>query len=122
MHVHLEGAIQPETLVKLAKRNDITLPISSADEFRDWYRFTGFSHFAEVYQTLSRVIRTPEDLSRFSPPSKSLDFYYYANVCGATDIDSIHDDISRVFADMTALLEGAACLAMDGQSHRRSLG
>lgn len=62
LHVHLEGAIRPETLSKLARRNGISLPASSLDEFRDWYEFTDFPHFAEVYQTLSKAIRTPEDL------------------------------------------------------------
>lgn len=62
LHVHLEGAIQPETLIKLAKRNNITLPVSTVEEFKSWYQFTGFPHFAEVYQTLSSAIKTPEDL------------------------------------------------------------
>lgn len=42
LHVHLEGAIQPETLRKLADRNNIALPARTAEEFSDWYRFTGF--------------------------------------------------------------------------------
>lgn len=62
LHVHLEGAIRPETLMRLAARNGIALPAKTPEEFRDWYRFTGFPHFAEVYQTLSGAIRTPEDL------------------------------------------------------------
>jgi adenosine deaminase len=62
LHVHLEGAIRPETLGRLARRNSIALPASTPEEFREWYRFTDFPHFAEVYQTLSRAIRTPEDL------------------------------------------------------------
>ncbi len=62
LHVHLEGAILPETLRRLAARNGMSLPASTPVEFRDWYRFTDFPHFAEVYQTLSKAIQTPDDL------------------------------------------------------------
>lgn len=62
LHVHLEGAIKPRTLMKIARRNNIDLPASTPDEFDDWYQFTGFPHFADVYQTISSAIQKPEDL------------------------------------------------------------
>lgn len=62
LHVHLEGSIRPDTLLRLAARNGISLPVSHPEDFADWYRFTDFPHFVEVYLTLSGAIRTPEDL------------------------------------------------------------
>lgn len=62
LHVHLEGSIRPETLMALSTKNGVDLPPRTLDEFRDWFRFVDFPHFAEVYQAMSRCIRTPEDL------------------------------------------------------------
>jgi adenosine deaminase len=62
LHVHLEGAIQPETLLELARRNRVVLPATTIEELHEWYRFTSFSHFVNVYLTISDCIRTPEDI------------------------------------------------------------
>jgi adenosine deaminase len=62
LHVHLEGSIQPETLLELAKRNGIVLPGSTPDEIREWYRFRDFDHFVSVYTTITSAIQTTEDL------------------------------------------------------------
>ena len=62
LHVHLEGAIRPETLLHLAERNGMRLPAGDIDGLRAWYRFTDFPHFAEVYQVVSACIRSAEDI------------------------------------------------------------
>lgn len=62
LHVHLEGAIQPETLLRLARKNGVALPATTVEELREWYRFTDFGHFAEVYVTSSQCIQSTEDL------------------------------------------------------------
>ena len=61
LHVHLEGSIQPETLLKLAERNNLPLPASSPEEIRSWYTFTNFAHFIEIYFKICDCLRTPED-------------------------------------------------------------
>lgn len=62
LHVHLEGATRPETLLALARRNQVNLPSDTVKGLRQWYAFTDFSHFIEVYLTLCQCIRTPEDI------------------------------------------------------------
>jgi len=62
LHVHVEGAILPETLFRLAKRNGIDLPARNLEELRAWYKFTDFPHFAEIYQTFSKAITSAEDI------------------------------------------------------------
>ncbi len=62
LHVHLEGATQPATLLKLAKRHGISLPADTVEGIRDWYQFIDFPHFIEVYLQVSECIRTPEDI------------------------------------------------------------
>lgn len=62
LHVHLEGAIRPETLLKLAERNRIELPAADLDGLRRWYRFVDFPHFADVFQIVSRSIKNADDI------------------------------------------------------------
>lgn len=62
LHVHLEGAIPVFTLLALAGRHGIALPAHTAAGLANWLEFRDFPHFAEVYQTISRCIQTPEDL------------------------------------------------------------
>ena len=62
LHVHLEGSIQPETLLKLAQRNGVTLPVDTAEAVRQWYTFTDFNHFLEIYLKISACLCTADDL------------------------------------------------------------
>src|SRR5437773_12307155 len=62
LHVHLEGSIQPETLLKLARKHAVSLPADTVEGLRRWYRFTDFDHFIQIYGTISECIRTPEDI------------------------------------------------------------
>lgn len=62
LHVHLEGSIRPETVLALAEKNDVRLPANTLDGLKEWYRFTGFPHFVDVYTTVSGCIRTAEDI------------------------------------------------------------
>lgn len=61
LHVHLEGAIRPETLLELARRNRVDLPADNLNGLRRWFSFTHFQHFIEVYLTITRCLRTGED-------------------------------------------------------------
>ncbi len=62
LHVHLEGAVRPETLLALAHQHGVTLPAASVEGLRQWYRFSDFGHFLEVYFQICACIRTPEDI------------------------------------------------------------
>jgi aminodeoxyfutalosine deaminase len=61
LHVHLEGAIQPETLLMLAKRNGVDLPGKNTKELRQWFIFKDFPHFAEIFLSIPQCLKTAED-------------------------------------------------------------
>ena len=65
LHVHLEGAIQPGTVLKLARRHNMqdTLPAGDLEGLKRWYAFTDFDHFLEVYLVIQDLIRTSEDFA-----------------------------------------------------------
>src|SRR5437764_1064839 len=61
LHVHLEGSIQPITLLTLAQRNGVPLPVQTAEEMQRWFTFRDFNHFIEIYFAISRCLKTAED-------------------------------------------------------------
>ncbi len=62
LHVHMEGAIQPETVLQLAARHNIALPANTVEGIRNWYNFTDFPHFVQIYLKISECLRTPDDI------------------------------------------------------------
>lgn len=63
LHVHLEGAIRPATLLRLARRHGVELPARDEAGLREWFIFRDFEHFVEIYLTVSRCLREPEDFA-----------------------------------------------------------
>ncbi|HEX4837817.1 MAG TPA: adenosine deaminase [Solirubrobacteraceae bacterium] len=61
LHVHLEGTVRPKTLLQIARRNDVALPVTSVEGLRDLYRFRDFAHFIEVWMLTTNVLRTADD-------------------------------------------------------------
>jgi len=66
LHVHLEGAIEPETVLALAKQNGVSLPADSVEGLRRWFRFTDFDHFVEVYLAVSACLAHLDDIERIA--------------------------------------------------------
>jgi adenosine deaminase len=62
LHVHLQGATQPETWLELAERNGVKLPADTIVGMRDWFVFRDFPHFIEIYMAVCGTIRTADDV------------------------------------------------------------
>lgn len=63
LHVHLEGAIAPATLLTLAARHGKALPADTVEGLQAWYQFTTFRHFIAIYLTTQDCIRTADDFA-----------------------------------------------------------
>jgi aminodeoxyfutalosine deaminase len=62
LHVHMQGAASVETVLGLSRRYpDVGLP-QDEQGMREFYRFTDFANFIEVYVAVSRLVRTHEDV------------------------------------------------------------
>jgi aminodeoxyfutalosine deaminase len=61
LHVHLEGAVRPKTLLEIARRNGYALPVESEDEVAALYEFRDFAHFIEVFMLTSGTLDREED-------------------------------------------------------------
>ncbi len=65
LHIHLEGAIQPATVLELAATHGMLHTLPSQDEagLRRWFVFRDFRHFIEIFVTIQALLRTGEDFA-----------------------------------------------------------
>lgn len=63
LHVHLEGSIPPASLLELARKHRLDLP-DSLTGLEEWFRFRDFEHFVQIYVTICRCLKAPEDFQR----------------------------------------------------------
>jgi adenosine deaminase len=56
LHMHLEGALEPELLFELARRNDVTLGWRTVAELRGAYEFHSLQPFLDLYYEGCRVL------------------------------------------------------------------
>lgn len=66
LHVHLEGSVYPETLLKLAEKHGSRLPFESAEQAREWFVFRDFPHFIEIYVEICNLLLDEEDYELIS--------------------------------------------------------
>jgi len=61
LHLHIEGTLEPELLVRLAARNGVTLPSTDIGQLRARYRFASLQSFLDLYYASMGVLRTEQD-------------------------------------------------------------
>lgn len=66
LHIHLEGSIAPQTMLKIAKRNNIALPFKNESEFHALCTFASFEEFGKLYKSIINCLKTPEDFELIS--------------------------------------------------------
>jgi aminodeoxyfutalosine deaminase len=90
--VHLEGTVQPETLLAIAKRNGETLPADTVEGLRDLYRFRNFDHFIEVWILTTNCLRREADFRQVV-----VDYAAEAKRHGAVYLEAIFSPIERTW-------------------------
>ena len=66
LHVHLEGTVQPRTLLELARRNDVALPADTAEGLQELFTFTDLAHFIDVWFMVTTALQTADDFRRIT--------------------------------------------------------
>ena len=61
LHLHIEGTLEPELLVRLAARNDIALPSTDPAVLRATYRFGSLRDFLDLYYANLSVLVNEQD-------------------------------------------------------------
>lgn len=63
LHVHIEGTLEPEMMLRMAERNGVELPFRHIDEVKAGYRFTDLQSFLDIYYRGMAVLRTRDDFA-----------------------------------------------------------
>jgi adenosine deaminase len=61
LHLHIEGALEPELMFALARRNRVGLPFATVEEVRAAYAFSNLQDFLDIYYQGAGVLQTQED-------------------------------------------------------------
>ena len=92
LHVHLEGAIRPRTLLELAQRNRLSLPAETEQGLAELYRFRDFAHFIEVWILTTNVLRHAADFQQIT-----VEYAKEAAAHGAVYVEAIFSPIERTW-------------------------
>jgi len=61
LHVHIEGTLEPETVLALAARNGVALPSASAADLQAACAFTNLQDFLDLYYQGASVLLHEQD-------------------------------------------------------------
>ncbi|MEP3232673.1 MAG: adenosine deaminase [Hyphomicrobiales bacterium] len=61
LHLHIEGTLEPEMMLALAKRNNIKLPYDEVEDVRAAYEFDCLQDFLDLYYMGMSVLITEQD-------------------------------------------------------------
>jgi adenosine deaminase len=63
LHVHLEGTLEAEELLRMAAANDVDVPWRTVEEVRAAYEFSDLQSFLDVFFVGCRVLRRRDDFA-----------------------------------------------------------
>ena len=66
LHIHIEGALEPELMFELAAKNGRHLPFESVVDIRRAYRFKDLQSFLEIYYQGAQVLLDEDDFYRLT--------------------------------------------------------
>jgi len=61
LHIHIEGSLEPELMLALARRNGVRLKYESVEALRQAYRFRNLQDFLDIYYQGMSVLITEQD-------------------------------------------------------------
>ena len=82
LHVHLEGSVGAETLLRLAAEHGVTPPAPDAEGVRRWFTFNNFAEFLERYFFVCHLLKRPEDFRQ-----AAFDYLMTADAQGAVHVE-----------------------------------
>ena len=61
LHLHIEGTLEPELMLELAKRNNVKLPYETVADVRAAYEFDNLQDFLDLYYLGMSVLINEQD-------------------------------------------------------------
>ncbi|MEF3273807.1 MAG: adenosine deaminase [Chloroflexus sp.] len=61
LHLHLEGAVAPQTFLRLSQRNGIAIPANNEQELQALFHYNDFHAFLNIFMALAATVIQGED-------------------------------------------------------------
>ena len=61
LHLHIEGSLEPDMVMQMARRNRIELPFSTTEQLKALYDFKDLQSFLDLYYLATNVLQTEQD-------------------------------------------------------------
>ncbi len=61
LHLHIEGTLEPEQMLLLAKRNNVQIPFKNINEAKNAYNFSNLESFLKIYYEGAKVLLKEQD-------------------------------------------------------------
>jgi adenosine deaminase len=66
LHIHIEGALEPELMIEIAAKNSCSLPFKSVADIRRAYKFKDLQSFLDIYYQGAQVLLDEDDFYRLT--------------------------------------------------------
>ena len=66
LHLHIEGAFEPELMLAIARRNGISLPFATVEEAHSAYQFGSLQDFLDIYYRGVGALHTERDFQELT--------------------------------------------------------
>lgn len=86
LHLHIEGTLEPEMMLALAKRNKVSMPYESVDDVRKAYEFDDLQSFLDLYYLGMSVLIHTQDFYDLT-----MAYLERVNADGATHVEIFFD-------------------------------
>ncbi|HTU72843.1 MAG TPA: adenosine deaminase [Trebonia sp.] len=109
LHLHVEGALEPELAFTLAARNGLTLPFGDVASLRRAYQFTDLQSFLDLYYACMGVLRTEADFRELAAA-----YLARAKADGVTRVEMFFDPQAHVArgVPLATVIGGLAAAAL----------
>lgn len=61
LHIHIEGSLEPELILEMARRNTVRLNYPTVEALREAYVFDDLQSFLDIYHEGTAVLKTEQD-------------------------------------------------------------
>ena len=113
LHLHIEGSLEPELMLKLAKKHALKLKYASVEEVRKAYEFTDLQSFLDIYYEGASVLRDAGDFHALTAA-----YLKKAHADGVVHAEIFCDPQTHTArgVPMQAVLEGIAGALEEGEA------
>ncbi|HTV74675.1 MAG TPA: adenosine deaminase [Candidatus Acidoferrales bacterium] len=86
LHVHIEGTLEPASLLEAAQRNGVRLPYATVEDVQAAYRFTDLQSFLDIYYAGMSVLQYETDFFDLAEA-----YFRRAQACGIVHVEFFFD-------------------------------